>query len=222
MAHILIIEDEPDLASLLQDYLHAEQFSTTLISNGFQASEWIRQNQPDLVLLDLMLPGKSGLDVCREVREFSSVPIIITTAKVEEVDRLVGLESGADDYVCKPYSPKEVVARVKAILRRLHGHQQPGITDLTVQTAQHKVILHGQDTELTTVEFKLFNLLYSQIGAIFTRDQIIHNIYNDHRVVSSRTVDSHVKKIRKKLTAIDPEREFIHAVYGAGYKVEDL
>lgn len=222
MTHILIVEDEPDLASLLEDYLKAEGFTSTTVADGYQVADRVRKDKPDCILLDLMLPGKDGLTVCREIRDFSNVPIIITTAKVEEIDRLLGLESGADDYVCKPYSPREVVARIKVILRRTQGSQPAQIEGVSVVPDQQKLLIHNQDIGLTTVEFKLFCLLYDKIGTIFTREDIIHNIYSDHRVVSNRTVDSHVKKIRKKIHSADPNRDIIHAVYGAGYKVEDL
>ncbi|HEY9033029.1 MAG TPA: response regulator [Pseudomonadales bacterium] len=222
MTHVLIVEDEPDLAALMQDYLQAQGFACTIIGNGYQVDKWLASHHTDCILLDLMLPGKDGLSVCRDVRRHSEVPIIITTAKVEEMDRLQGLESGADDYVCKPYSPREVIARIRAILRRTNHQHTSSIAGLSILPDQLKVLLNEQDIGLTTVEFKLFQLLHDKVGSIFTREQIIRNIYSDHRVVSNRTVDSHVKKIRKKIHQVDPAREIIHAVYGAGYKVDDL
>jgi len=215
---ILIVEDEPDLSSLLKDYIEASGFLTYVIDNGRDVVEWVRNNKPDLIVLDLMLPGKNGLDVCKELRVFSNVPIIMATARVEEIDRLLGLELGADDYICKPYSPREVVARVKSVLRRSKATPQELVQGIEVDDAACQVRVHGKDTDLTTVEFKLFKLLFDDPGRIFSRDQIMDHIYRDYRVVSDRTIDSHVKKVRKKLAVAAPELELIHSIYGAGYK----
>lgn len=222
MAKVLIVEDEPELAALLKDYLEAEQFSVDVVSEGFSAPEKIKQLEPDFIILDVMLPGKDGFTICKEVREFSDVPIMMATARIEEIDRLLGLDCGADDYICKPYSPKEVVARVKAILRRVQAKQPKLITGLEVNPQAFIVKLDGQDAELTAIEFKLFHMLYEKVGVIFSREQIMNGIYDDHRVVSGRTIDSHVKKIRRKLLAAAPERDIIHSVYGVGYKLEDV
>lgn len=225
-AHIVIVEDEPDLAALLADYLAAASYSTTVIKNGDEAWQWLTQNQPDLILLDLMLPGKNGLDICRGLRQDSShpchaVPIIIMTAKVEEVDRLIGLELGADDYICKPYSPREVVARVRAVLRRMFTEDKPVATEaVLLDEHANKVTVNGQVVELTVVEFKLLQLLFNAPGRIFSRQAIMDAIYSDYRVVSDRTVDSHIKKLRKKLQQVSPEQELVRSVYGAGYKFE--
>lgn len=223
-AHILIVEDEPDLAQLLNDYLQAAQYDTTVINNGDSANNWLQENKTDLVLLDLMLPGMSGLDICRNVRKASSVPVIMLTAKIEEIDRLIGLELGADDYICKPYSPREVVARTKAVLRRTLGSATLEASEQHVSLCEEhsSVIIQQQEIELTQIEFRMFKLLFEQPGRIFSRQYIMDNIYNDYRVVSDRTVDSHIKKLRKKLQAAAPEQDIIRSVYGAGYKFENI
>lgn len=222
---ILIIEDEPRLAELLRDYLKAAGYDCDLLLEGGDAVRWIRDNTPALVLLDLMLPGKDGLTVCREVRAFSEVPIIMTTARVEEIDRLIGLELGADDYVCKPYSPREVVARVKAVLRRGVPSRGAGPDaqqgPLRLDQGSLRVHAEGRETELTAVEFALLQTLYQAPGRILSRNQLMDRIYNDHRVVSDRTIDSHVKKLRRKLAELLPERDLIHSVYGVGYRYEE-
>jgi len=218
---ILIVEDETRLAALLADYLKAAGFETHRIAEGPPVADWVRLHQPALVLLDLMLPGRDGLEVCRDVRAFSRVPIIMTTARVEEIDRLLGLELGADDYVCKPYSPREVVARVRAVLRRAapSGEAEGGL--LSLDEGSLRVRTGGREIELTAVEFALLATLHAAPGRIFSRDRLMDRIYDDHRIVSDRTVDSHVKKLRRKLEDLAPELELIHSVYGVGYRYEE-
>ncbi len=221
MNHILIVEDELKLARLQIDYLQNAGFDTDLLSNGLEVLPWLKVNHTDLILLDLMLPGRDGLDICRELRRFSTVPIIMITARIEEIDRLLGLELGADDYICKPFSPREMVARVKAVLRR---QQAPMIeADTSALKLDHnsfRVMAGGQDIELTTVEFQLLQALYQQPGRIFSRSKLMDLIYPDQRIVSDRTIDSHIKKLRKKLTDLLPDQELIHSVYGAGYRYD--
>lgn len=216
---ILIVEDEQRLADLLRDYLHQAGFTTEIINEGTTVASRVKTMQPDLLLLDLMLPGKDGLEVCKEIRTFSTVPIIMVTARVEEIDRLLGLELGADDYICKPFSPREVVARVKAVLRRSSGSPQ---TDemLHLDEKRYLAQLHGKDLELTAVEFQLLKILYDKPGQIFTRDQLMDRIYTDRRIVCDRTIDSHIKKLRKKIAAVSEDLDIIRSVYGVGYKYE--
>jgi len=209
------------VAGLLEDYLSHAGFQTTWLDDGLSVVSWVRENKPDLVLLDLMLPGKDGLDICREIRGFSEVPIVMVTARVEEIDRLLGLELGADDYICKPFSPREVVARVKAVLRRVRPLSEPSTPGaLTLERHSYRIRNGESVAQLTTVEFQLFDALYREPGRIFTRSQLIDRIYDDHRVVSERTVDSHIRKLRKKLDEISPDQELLHSVYGAGYRYE--
>ena len=221
MKHILIVEDELKLALLLADYLKNPGFNTTCLSNGLEVVSWLKINSTDLVLLDLMLPGRDGLDICRDIRNFSLVPIIIITARIEEIDRLLGLELGADDYICKPFSPREMVLRVKAIIRRLEVQTDPVINSLLKLTPDSfRVFSRDREIELTSVEFCLLQALYNQPGRILSRSKLMDLIYQDQRIVCDRTIDSHIKKLRKKLFDLLPEEELIHSVYGAGYRYE--
>jgi two-component system response regulator BaeR len=220
---ILIVEDEPKLAAVMADYLHVDGFATKSISDGREVIPYIRTTPPSLMLLDVMLPGRNGMDICRELRQFSALPVIILTARVDEIDRLLGLDVGADDYVCKPFSPREVVARVKAILRRA----APVIlaaafvaTGLEVDEQFHSALLDGEALKLTPVEFRLLALLMRSPGRIFQRDYLLDQLYDDHRVVTDRTIDSHIKNLRRKLQAIRPASEPIVSVYGVGYRLE--
>jgi two-component system response regulator BaeR len=216
----MIVEDEAKLAKLLEDYLRASGFETQCIGDGREVLPAIQRRRPDLVLLDLMLPGKGGLEVFKEVRAEADVPIIMVTALVEEVDRLIGLELGADDYICKPYSPREVVARVKAVLRRGSRTEDPANNGLALDASRYEAMLDGKALDLTPVEFRLLNTLASRPGRIFPRGELLDSLYADHRVVSDRTVDSHVKNLRRKLQKIRPQDDLVHSVYGVGYKLE--
>jgi two-component system response regulator BaeR len=220
-AKILIVEDEPKLATLLADYLKAASYQTQIIGDGRDVVAAVRAAPPDLILLDLMLPGRDGLDVCRELRTFSEVPIIMVTARIEEIDRLLGLEIGADDYICKPFSPREVVARVRAILRRAQRRPDvPVLGGLTIDDEQYRASFNGEPLDLTPVEFRLLKTLAAAPGRVFSRQQLLDNLYADHRVVTDRTVDSHIKNLRRKLQEASPEQELIHSIYGVGYKLE--
>ncbi len=217
---ILVVEDEPKLASLLADYLTASGFEPFCLDNGSVVVPWVKENRPELILLDLMLPGRDGMEICKEVRTFSSVPIIMVTARIEEIDRLLGLELGADDYICKPFSPREVIARVKAVLRRVQGGQTPETTGLVLDESRWRASLDGRDLDLTAVEFKLLQFLTANPGRIFKRQQLMDKIYPDERIVGERTIDSHIKKLRRKLESANPEARLIHSVYSVGYKFE--
>jgi two-component system response regulator BaeR len=220
MSKVLIVEDEEKLAGLLRDYLAQEGFDVHMLHRGDQVEDWVRANGADLVLLDLMLPGKNGLEVCKGLRTCADVSIIMVTARVDEIDRLLGLELGADDYICKPFSPREVVARVKAVLRRTKRGEARDESGLTLDDAGYRATLAGKDLGLTAVEFELLKVLVAHPGRIYTREQLMDLMYRDQRVVSDRTVDSHVKKIRKKISSVLPDREIVHSVYGVGYKYE--
>ncbi|NYE26500.1 response regulator [Pigmentiphaga litoralis] len=223
MATIVIVEDEPKLGALLGDYLKAAGYETHWVADGLEALPAIKRHAPDMVLLDLMLPGKDGLEICRELRVFSEVPVIMLTARIEEIDRLLGLELGADDYICKPFSPREVVARVKAILRRTRGaaaHAAQEATGLHIDEAGYSVSLDGHDIDVTPVEFRLLRALASSPGKIFSRDRLLDQLYDDHRVVTDRTVDSHIKNLRRKLEVWRPDQDVIRSIYGVGYRLE--
>ena len=217
---ILVVEDEPRLAALLADYLRRAGYEPHCVGDGREVVPRVREQPPDLVLLDLMLPGKDGVEICKEIRSFSSVPIVMVTARVEEIDRLLGLELGADDYICKPFSPREVVARVKAVLRRSGGEPAAESGGLSLDKDRCRAVLHGRDLDLTVVEFELLHFLAEHPGRIFSRAQLMDRIYPDRRIVSDRTIDSHVKKVRRKIEAAAPGEEWIRSVYGAGYKFE--
>ena len=218
--HILIVEDEPKIAALLADYLHQQGgFSTSHLSRGDEVLEWVQSHSPNLILLDLMLPGMDGIEVCKQVRAQSAVPIIMITARVEEIDRLLGLELGADDYICKPFSPREVVARVKAVLRRSVPIAGAGQVDsLKMDDAMHSAEMNGKKLQLTPVEFSLLKTLTSQSGRVFSRDQLMNEMYPDYRIVSDRAVDTHIKNLRKKLTDAGAGKDLVESVYGLGYR----
>lgn len=215
---ILIVEDEIKLATLLADYFKLTDYEPHLIHHGDEVLPWVKQHQPKAILLDIMLPGKNGIDLCKEIRQFSNVPILMVTAKVEEIDRLLGLELGADDYICKPFSPREVVARVKAVLRRTHTVAH-NINMLQLDEHRFTVSFQQQEVALTSVEFQLLKPLANKPERIFTREHLMQNMYSDHRIVNNRTIDSHIKKLRKKLADISEGKDWIQSVYGAGYRL---
>jgi two-component system, OmpR family, response regulator BaeR len=217
---VLIVEDEAKLAGLLRDYLAQDGFEASVLHRGDEVEPWVSTHDVDLVLLDLMLPGKNGLEVCKALRASSGVAIIMVTARVEEIDRLLGLELGADDYICKPFSPREVVARVKAVLRRAKRGERPAEAGVKLDEAGYRATIGGRDLNLTAVEFQLLKVLADHPGRIYTREQLMDAMYRDERVVADRTVDSHIKKIRRKIAAVLPDREVVHSVYGLGYKYE--
>lgn len=226
---ILIVEDEVKIADLLKDYLKQSSFNVEILHRGDQVADWLTSNRCDLVLLDLMLPGLDGVDICKNIRKTSSLPIIMITAKVEEIDRLIGLEIGADDYICKPFSPREVVARVKAVLRRsiMRSNTAKNTGDgaeserlYRLDKNNFSIIYSDKKCELTKVEFALLNKMAESPGIIFSRDKLMDAIYDDQHIVNDRTIDSHIKKLRKKLAEIEFDVGTIHSVYGAGYKFE--
>ena len=226
---ILVVEDEPKVAALLADYLRASGFAPRIVGNGLDVERVVRSAPPSLVLLDLMLPGKDGVDVCRDLRRFTDLPIIIVTARVEEIDRLLGLELGADDYICKPFSPREVVARVKAVLRRQRSDdaeseraaEQPGAVEgLVIQPEAYRSELDGTRLDLTPIEFLLLETLASHPGRAFSRGALRDRIYGEDRDISDRTLDSHMRNLRRKLAEASPDRDLLHSVYGVGYRIE--
>lgn len=216
---ILIVEDEIHLADLLSDYLTAGGYDTHKIHRGDEVLPWLACNPVAAILLDIMLPGLDGIEICKQIRTTNDTPILMTTAKVEEIDRLIGLELGADDYICKPYSPREVVARVKTVLRRC---EQPARTNTAIElfVDRCQVVVNGQTIELTNTETQLLSLLMNEPGRIYSRGHIMDSIYRDYRVVSERTIDSHIKKLRKKIDGSEPEHHYVQSVYGVGYKFE--
>lgn len=224
---ILVVEDDAKIADMLANYLQMHGFAIALCGDGLQAVQQVRDLQPALVLLDLMLPGQDGLAVCQQVRLFSTVPIIMLTARVDEIDRLLGLETGADDYVCKPFSPREVVARVKALLRRAQGPlaaqpTQPSAPVVGLQVHAQRQSISWGDTHLplTPVEFRLLALLLKYPDQVFSRARLLDHLHADLRDVTDRAIDSHIKNVRRKLEACGANTVQIASVYGVGYRLE--
>ena len=217
---ILIVEDDPKIASLLKDYLVAAGYSAECLGNGLQALRQLRAAQPAALILDVMLPGMDGVALCKAVRTFSTLPILMLTAKVEEDDRLLGLDGGADDYVCKPFSPREVVARVRALLRRSEGLPPGANQHWQIDQAGQRIAWRDHWLPLTPVEYRLLHQLIEQPGRVFTRQQLLDAAHADTRDVSDRVVDSHIKNLRRKLQDIDPGCECVASVYGVGYRFD--
>jgi two-component system response regulator BaeR len=220
--HVLIVEDELKIADLLRDYLVTAGFLVTSVERGDLAIAEVRKHSPSLVLLDIMLPGMDGMDVCREIRKFSTVPIIMITARVEELDRIVGLELGADDYVCKPFSPREIVARVKAVLRRSQPQppeEQLKAGPISLDCATREVTVGGKPVSLTPNEFALLKALMARPNRVFTREELLNLVQGYSFEGYGRTIDSHIKNLRKKMAEKLPERDIISTVYGVGYKL---
>jgi two-component system, OmpR family, response regulator BaeR len=217
---ILIVEDDKKIAELLSDYLEQANFNVSILKRGDTVVSEVRLNPPDVILLDIMLPGKDGMTICREIRAFSKVPILMLTAKVEEIDRLLGLELGADDYICKPFSPREVVARIKAVLRR----SNPEPTEerliagpIAINPESHKATAGDADLRLTPNEFELLKVLISRPGRVFTRSDLVSKIQGYDFDGYDRTIDSHIKNLRKKIDELLPGNKIIQTVYGIGY-----
>lgn len=220
---ILIVEDEENIAEVLIAYAKQQNYETEHFNSGKGVVSFVKQNTVDLILLDLMLPDVDGIELCKQIRAFSNVPIIMLTAKSEEIDRLLGLELGADDYICKPFSPKEVIARIKAVLRRT---SQPKTNIIIYNNFQlhkddYEARLNGKSIGFTAVEFKIFLLFISHVGRVFTREDIINNVYSDTTDISDRNIDTHIKNIRKKINDIQAGLNPIAAVYSVGYKFKE-
>ncbi len=220
--HILIAEDEAKIADLVADYLRAAGMRATIVADGAEVLPAVARLAPAALMLDLMLPNRDGLSICRELRQASALPVIMVTARVEEIDRLLGLELGADDYLCKPFSPRELVARVKAVLRRSQGNAvgPASAPRFEVDEERMRAVVDGQRLDLTPVEFRLLATLARHPGRVYRRDELLDLVYDDYREVSDRTIDSHVKNLRRKLDHALPGQPVIHSVYGIGYRFE--
>jgi len=219
---VLIVEDEMKVAELLRDYLEEANFNVSILNSGNAVIQEVHHNHPDVILLDLMLPGKDGLAICSEIRSFSRVPILIISAKVEEIDRVLGLELGADDYICKPFSPREVVARIKAVLRRAYPEatEEPLVAGfIAIDPDRHTASIGGFDIHLTRIEFELLRILASSPGHVFTRSYIVSKIQGYDFDGYNRTIDSHIKNLRKKIDEVLPENQIIETLYGIGYRL---
>ena len=221
-ATLLVIEDERDLAGIVVDYATAAGYVARSIADGRDALEAIRRSVPDLIVLDLMLPGMDGIALCREVRTFSDVPIIMVTARVEEIDRLLGLEVGADDYVCKPFSPRELMARVGVILRRAAraASPEPAAAAIEIDDAARLVRIRGKTLDLTPTEYALLATMARRPGSVWSRAALLDLVRADSFAINDRAIDSHVKNLRRKIAALLPGVEVVESVYGVGYRVE--
>lgn len=219
MNHILIVEDDLDIASQVKLFFEASGFKTTHVADGALVIDAVKTYSPDVVLLDIMLPNRTGVECLKEIRTFSGVPVVMVTAKAEEADRLRGLEIGADDYVCKPFSAAELVMRVKAILRRCSPPQvESDSAPIDVNEEALLVNLSGQSLGLTKVEFDVFLLLYKSPNRVFSRQQILDYLQPDNFDISDRVIDSHIKNIRKKIRMLNVSPKLVESVYGAGYR----
>ena len=224
---ILLVDDEPGIRDVLAQYLRGEGFDVSEAGDGAAALDRVRSDSPDLVILDLNLPRMSGVEVFRQLRASGDIPVIMLTARVDEVDRVVGLELGADDYVGKPFSPREVVARVKTVLRRYRSGQERDASELPVQyigsleidRGGHEARLDGKRVNLTPTEFRILDVLANNVGRAFTRDQLLDKTSGEHSDAFDRTLDRHIANLRHKIE-IDPARpRYIVTVYGLGYKM---
>ncbi len=217
---VLVVEDDRKISDLLQNYLRADGYEATAMYDGRDALRMMRERVPDAVILDWMLPGMDGISVCRAVRVFSDVPILMLTARIDEVDRLLGLDTGADDYVCKPFAPREVIARVRALLRRAQGRVKSASRPWEMDDASFRISWRGQWLPLTRIEFMMFRLLLSRPGRVYSRDQLLASVHDSQRDTSDRAIDTHVKNLRKKVQTVDPGCDCIASVYGVGYRFD--
>lgn len=222
---ILIVDDEPKIVKLARDYLERGGFRVSTAADGPSALAIARGDQPALIVLDLNLPGMDGLDVCRRLRRQSDVPIIMLTARVEETDRLIGLELGADDYIVKPFSPRELVARVRAVLRRVQGGlYQPGIVrsgPFEIDLNGHRAALDGEVLHLTRIEFNLLAFLAQHPGQAFSRQRLLQHLHGHTHDGFDRSIDAHIKNLRRKIEPYPSDPTYILTVYGIGYRFHD-
>jgi len=220
---ILIVEDEPKISHLLRDYLQQAGYETRESLNYEQIQGWVAEEEINLILLDWMLPGMSGLEICQQLRTISTVPILMITARVEEIDRLKGLDSGADDYICKPFSPREVVARVKAVLRRTYHEDHAELTagPLRLDQTTHQVWVDDPEVVLTPNEFGVLKVLLQRPGKVWSRESLLQQVQGYQFNGYDRTIDTHVKNLRKKLATYGLESSIV-TVYGIGYRFQLL
>ena len=225
MTTVLVVEDELEIARVVRDYLQHAGFEVIVVGDGGSAVASVRSARPDLLVLDLGLPGTDGLDVAREVRRWSETPIVMLTARGDESDRIVGLELGADDYVVKPFSPKELVARVRAVLRRTRASQRGDevirVADVEIDTAKMRVTVAGEAVELTPTEFQLLAALAREPGRVFTRAQLLDAVHGVAIESYERAIDAHVKNLRRKIEPTPGSPRYVLTVHGVGYRFAD-
>jgi len=218
MIKVLIVEDEREIAAQVAKYITREKYKPIVLNSGEKVIETVKNELPDIILLDVMLPVKDGVTCCKEIRAFSDTPIIMLTARKTESDRILGLQAGVDDYVCKPFSAKELMLRIQAVLKRSGVVQDVVSTGLQLDKNGYLLKYNKQEIKLTHLEFSLLNLLSKKPGRIYSRAQIIELAYNNDRDISDRAIDSHIKNIRKKLRLINIDKNVIETTYGAGFR----
>jgi len=218
MIKVLVVEDEREIAAQVSKYIAREGYKSIVLNSGETVIEVVKKELPDIIVLDVMLPVKDGVTCCKEIREFSDIPIIMLTARKAENDRIIGLQAGVDDYVCKPFSAKELILRIKAILRRSGVSNNVASSGFQLDKNGYILKYNDQQIKLTHIEFALLNLLSQKPGRIYTREQIIEYAYNKDRDISDRAIDSHIKNIRKKIRLINIEQNVIETTYGAGFR----
>jgi two-component system response regulator BaeR len=220
LRRVLVVEDDRKIAELLLNYLRASGFEAEAAYDGREALQRIAHSAPDAVILDWMLPGQDGIAVCKAVRALSDVPILMLTARIDEVDRLLGLDTGADDYVCKPFAPREVIARIRALLRRAEGRVKAAPKPWVIDDASFRISWLGQWLALTRIEFMMLRLLLSRPGRVYSRDQLLASAHDTQRDISDRAIDTHIKNLRKKIQSLDSSSDCIASVYGVGYRFD--
>ncbi|MFZ5597309.1 MAG: response regulator transcription factor [Bacillota bacterium] len=225
--NVLVVDDEVKIRELVRDYLLREGYGVEEAGNGMEARERMKSHSYDLIILDLMMPGENGLDLCREIRKTSDVPIIMLTARGDEIDRVIGLELGADDYMVKPFSPREMVARVKAILRRARKNNQCErnnslieLEGLVIDDSERRVSVNGEEISLTPKEYDLLAIMARNPGRVLTREQLLQQVWGYDFYGEARTVDTHITRLREKLSRVLGDRQLIATVWGVGYKFE--
>jgi len=225
MTTVLVVEDEIEIARVVRDYLDNAGFEVIVVGDGGSAVASVRSVKPDLLVLDLGLPGRDGLDVAREIRRWSNTPIVMLTARGDETDRVVGLELGADDYVVKPFSPKELVARIRAVLRRTRAAERGAeilrAADVEIDTGKMRVTVAGSPVELTPTEFQLLSTLVAEPGRVFTRGQLLDAVHGVAIESYERAIDAHVKNIRRKIEPKPGSPRYLLTVHGVGYRFAD-
>jgi two-component system response regulator BaeR len=218
---VLVVEDDRKISELLVNYLRAAGYQAKCAYEGREAVRMIKEQTPAVVILDWMLPGLDGIEVSKAVRAFSDVPILMLTARIDEVDRLLGLDIGADDYVCKPFAPREVMARVRALLRRSEGRVKASGKPWEIDETSFRINWRGHWLPLTRIEFAMFRLLLGRPGRVYSRDLLMASVHESQRDISNRAIDTHVKNLRKKIQNVDPDCECITSVYGVGYRYDE-
>jgi two-component system, OmpR family, response regulator BaeR len=219
---IVIVEDERAVADMLANYMQAHGFTPHVIGDGALAVAAVQRIQPEAILLDVVLPHVDGIEICSQLRRMSVAPIIIISARVEEIDRIIGLEVGADDYVCKPFSPREVLARLRALLRRVHGRLAPSaeLHGFSIDDGMQRILWQRRPLPLTPLEYRVFRLLLTHPGQVFSRERLLDAAHGDGSDTTDRAIDSHIKNLRRKLHDAGTSNKLIVSVYGAGYRFE--